>query len=88
MHNKIREKITSPEVWAKTEKVLDKVNHIARETHKRHVTIKDRHHRSFIKFPMSLGIALTLILPVFAAAGLAAFLMNDWRVHVEKQESE
>lgn len=73
---------------AKTERLLEKVNHLARESHKRHVTIKDRHHRPFLHFPMTLGIAAAVALPIIATLGLAAFLINDWQVDIKKREEE
>lgn len=88
MHKQLKEKITSPEVRATTEKVLDKVNHLARESHVRRVTIKDRHHRPFLVFPMSLGIAFAVILPIIAGLGLAAFLINDWKADVHRHDAE
>lgn len=84
----LEEKIDKEKLKALTERVLDKVNHLARESHKRHVTIKDRHHRPFVSFPMTLGIAAAVALPIIATLGLAAFLINDWQVDVHKREEE
>lgn len=78
--------ITKEKVRVKTEEILERVNHLARESHKRHITIKDRHHRPFLVFPMSLGIIATAALPVIAILGLAAFLINDWQVELKKHD--
>ena len=88
MQNNEKTKLTKEVLKKTTEHVLEKVNHLARESHKRHVTIKDRHHRPFLAFPMSLGIAAAVALPIIATIGLAAFLINDWQVDVHKREEE
>lgn len=65
-----------------------KFNELARETHARHITIKDRHHNHLFAFPATLGIAAALILPVVVGLGLIAFLMNDWKAAVDKHVEE
>jgi hypothetical protein len=70
------------------EKIYHKVNHLARTAHVHRVIIKNHKREPFIKFPMTLGIALVLILPILAGFGLFAFLWNDWEAAVERIEHE
>jgi hypothetical protein len=88
MYKKMTEQVRREELPANVEKVYHKVNHLAREAHVRHVTIKDNKHRHLVTFPMTFGIAAALILPLIATLGLAAFLINDWKIAVEKREQE
>jgi len=80
--------ITKEKLKAHTEKVYHKVNHLARTAHAHRVILKNEKRQPFLTFPMTLGIAFALILPIIAGFGLLAFLMNDWDAAIERIERE
>jgi hypothetical protein len=86
MNSDNNKNITKETLQVSGEKIYHNVNELARAAHARHVTIKDHKHRHLVSFPMTFGIAAALILPLIATMGLAAFLINDWKVDVEKRE--
>lgn len=88
MEKHIKEHLNKEKLKAHGEKVYHKFNEFARETHARHITVKDRHYNHLFTFPATLGIVAALILPVVVGLGLIAFLMNDWKAAVNRREEE
>lgn len=84
----MKEQITKTKLKSHTVKVYHKVNDLAQKAHAHRVIIKDHKHKEFLHFPMTLGIAIAVILPIIAGLGLAAFLINDWKAAVEKIEQQ
>jgi hypothetical protein len=80
--------ITKEKLKTHSENVYHKVNHLARKAHGHNVIIKNHKREPFIKVPMTLGIAFTVILPIIAGFGLVFFLMNDWEAAIERIERE
>jgi hypothetical protein len=69
-------------------KVYHTVNELARKAHAHRVIVKNHKREPFLVFPMTLGIALAVILPILAGFGLFAFLWNDWEAALERMEHE
>jgi hypothetical protein len=86
MNKRLNESVTREALRVSGEKIYHKVNELARAAHVRHVTIKDHKHSHLVSFPMTFGIAAALILPLIATVGLAAFLINDWKVDIHKRD--
>jgi hypothetical protein len=84
----MQEHFTNDKLKTHSEKIYHKVNHLARTAHAHRVIIKNHKREPFLKFPMTLGIALAVILPILAGFGLLAFLMNDWDAALERYERE
>ena len=69
------------------DKVVAKVRELLHEGNVRHVVIKNDGGRTLIEFPVTLGVAGALLLPVWAAVGAIAALVTNCRIEVERAES-
>jgi hypothetical protein len=88
MDTNFNKHLTREKLKTHTERVYHKVNHLARNAHIHNVIIKNHKREPFLRFPMTLGIALAVILPFIAGFGLVFYLMNDWEAAIERIEHE
>jgi len=68
--------------------VVGKIKELIREGNVRHVVIKNGEGRTLIEFPVSIGLAGALLLPVWAAVGAVAAMVTDCTIEVERNEEE
>ena len=68
--------------------VIGKIKELIREGNVRHVVIKNEEGRTLIEFPVSVGLAGALLLPVWAAVGAVAAMVTDCTIEVERNEEE
>ena len=54
----------------------------------RHVVIKNEEGRTLIEFPVSIGLAGALLLPVWAAVGAVAAMVTHCTIEVERDKEE
>ena len=52
----------------------------------RHVVIKNEEGRTLIEFPVSIGLAGALLLPVWAAVGAIAAMVTQCTIEVERDD--
>lgn len=67
------------------ENLLKKVKEIINEGNARRITIKDKHGKDIIMFPLTIGVVGTVIAPVLAAIGALAALIGQCTITVEKE---
>lgn len=68
------------------EKIVEKVKELLHEGNVRHVVIKNDDGKTLIEFPVTVGVAGALLLPVWAAVGALAALVTDCSIEVEREE--
>ena len=67
------------------DKVIGKIKELLHEGNVRHVVIKNDEGRTLIEFPVSIGLAGALLLPVWAAVGAIAAMVTDCTIEVERE---
>ena len=66
--------------------VSAKIKELIREGNVRHVVIKNEEGRTLIEFPVSIGLAGALLLPVWAAVGAIAAMVTQCTIEVERDD--
>lgn len=67
-------------------RALEKFNEFARESHAKHVKIFDRDGKHIMHFPLTLGVAGFVILPIVASIGIIVFFLNEYHATFEKMK--
>ncbi len=70
------------------DRVVAKIKELLHEGNVRHVVIKNEEGRTLIEFPVSIGLAGALLLPVWAAVGAVAAMVAHCTIEVERDEEE
>jgi hypothetical protein len=70
---------------SKGEKLLEKVNELAREGHGRHISIKDRHERTVLSFPLTFGVAAAVIAPILVCIGVIIFFVTESTLVIKRK---
>ena len=70
------------------DRVIAKIKELLHEGNVRHVVIKNDEGRTLIEFPVSIGLAGALLLPVWAAVGAIAAMVTDCTIEVERETEE
>ena len=70
------------------DKVIAKIKELLHEGNVRHVVIKNDEGRTLIEFPVSMGVAGALLLPVWAAVGAIAAIVASCTIEVERVTKE
>lgn len=82
-----KQKKTSHETFkVKGEDLLGKVKQLINEGNVRRIIIKDSNEKSIIEFPLTVGVVITVLLPVLAAIGAIAALVSECSITVEREE--
>jgi hypothetical protein len=68
------------------EKIVTKIRELLHEGNVRHVVIKNEEGKALIEFPVTVGVAGALLVPVWAAIGALAALVTDCKIVVERGE--
>jgi hypothetical protein len=68
------------------EKVVTKIREVLYEGTVRHVVIKNDEGKTLIEFPVSIGVAGAILVPVWAAIGALAALVTNCRIEVERAD--
>lgn len=66
------------------ENLLKKVKELIREGNVRKITIKDKHDKVIMEFPLTFGVVGAVIAPVLAAVGAIAALIGECTISVER----
>jgi hypothetical protein len=74
------------EYKVKGEKIVAKIRELVREGNVRHVVIKNEEGKTLIEFPVTVGVAGALLLPVWAAIGALAAVVSNCKIVVERGE--
>jgi len=67
------------------EELLGKVKNLVKEGNIRRLIIKDNKGRVIIEFPLTVGVVITVLLPVFAAIGALAALVTECSITVVRE---
>ncbi len=70
------------------DRVVAKIKELLHEGNVRHVVTKNDEGRTLIEFPVSIGLAGALLLPVWAAVGAIAAMVTDCTIEVERGTEE
>ncbi|HNW88363.1 MAG TPA: DUF4342 domain-containing protein [Bacteroidales bacterium] len=76
------------EFKVKGEKLLEKIKQLIHEGNIRRIIIKDDKERIFMEIPLTVGLVGTALLPVLAAVGALAALVNDFTIVVINKEEQ
>lgn len=68
------------------EDLLKKVKEIIKEGNVRRIIIKDVKGKSIIEFPLTVGVVITVIIPVLAAIGAIAALITECTITVVREK--
>lgn len=67
------------------EKIVAKLKELLHEGSVRHVVIKNEEGKVLIEFPVTVGVAGALLIPVWAAIGALAALVSNCSIVVERE---
>jgi hypothetical protein len=70
------------------DRVVGKLKELLHEGNVRHIVIKNEEGRTLIEFPVSIGVAGALLLPVWAAVGAVAAMVTKCSIEVEREDEE
>jgi hypothetical protein len=70
------------------DKVVATIKDLIREGNVRHVVIKNEDGRTLIEFPVAIGVAGAVLLPVWAAVGAIAAIVTKCTIEIERQMEE
>ena len=70
------------------DKVVATIKELIREGNVRHVVIKNDEGRTLIEFPVSIGVAGAVLLPVWAAVGAVAAIVTKCTIEIERDTEE
>jgi hypothetical protein len=80
------EKVKYEEFRVDGEQLLGKIREIIHEGNVRRIIIKNDQGQELIEFPLTIGVAGVLLLPVWAAVGAIAALAANLTIVVERAE--
>jgi hypothetical protein len=67
--------------------LLNKVKEVIHEGNVRRIILKDEHGKTFMEFPLTVGVVGAIVAPVLAAVGAVAALASSLTIVVEKIDS-
>jgi hypothetical protein len=70
------------------DKIVAKIKELVHEGNVRHVVIKNDDGRTLIEFPVTVGVAGAVLVPVWAAVGALAALVTKCSIEVEREDEE
>ena len=74
------------EFKVKGDQVLGKLKELLHEGNVRHIVIKNDEGKVLIEFPVTIGLAGALLLPVWAAVGAIAAMVTNFTIEVERTD--
>jgi len=70
----------------KGDELLAKVKELIKEGNIRRLIIKDKKGKVLVEFPLTIGVVLTVVVPVLAAVGAIAALVSECSIVVEREK--
>jgi len=68
------------------EKIVSKIKELIHQGNVRHIVIKNDEGRTLIEFPVTVGVAGAVLIPVWAAVGALAALVTNCSIEVERED--
>jgi Flp pilus assembly pilin Flp len=84
--NKTDQKTRTEEFKVSGGEIINKIKELLHEGNIRRIILKDEQGKTFIEFPLTVGIVGAALLPVLAAIGAIAALVSKLTIVVEKVE--
>jgi Flp pilus assembly pilin Flp len=85
--NKTDQKTRTEEFKVSGGEILNKIKELLHEGNIRRIILKDEQGKTFIEFPLTVGIVGAALLPVLAAIGAIAALVSKLTIVVEKVDN-
>lgn len=85
--NKTDQKTRTEEFKVSGGEIINKIKELLHEGNIRRIILKDEQGKTFIEFPLTVGIVGVALLPVLAAIGAIAALVSKLTIVVEKVDS-
>jgi hypothetical protein len=82
--NKTDQKTRTEEFKVSGGEIINKIKELLHEGNIRRIILKDEQGKTFIEFPLTVGIVGAALLPVLAAIGAIAALVSKLTIVVEK----
>ncbi|MGB1841187.1 MAG: DUF4342 domain-containing protein [Longimicrobiales bacterium] len=76
------------EFKVKGDQVVTKLKELLHEGNVRHIVIKNDEGKVLIEFPVTIGLAGALLLPVWAAVGAIAAMVTNCTIEVERTDED
>ena len=76
------------EIKVKGDEVVAKLKELLHEGNVRHIVIKNEDGKTLIEFPVTIGLAGALLLPVWAAVGAVAAMVTKCTIEVERTDDD
>lgn len=70
------------------DKVIATIRELIHEGNVRRVVIKNDDGRTLIEFPVTIGVAGAVLVPVWAAVGAIAAIVTDCTIEVERTDQD
>ena len=70
------------------DRVVGKLKELIHEGNVRHIVIKNDEGRTLIEFPVSVGLAGAVLLPMWAAVGAVAAMVTKCSIEVERDDED
>lgn len=74
------------EIKVTGEELLKKIKEIINEGNVRKIIIKDDKGNTYLEIPLIIGVAATILLPIYAAIGAIAALVSNFTIEVIRKE--
>lgn len=65
--------------------VMTQVKHLVHEGNVRRVVVKSREGHTIVEFPLTVGVIVTIVVPVWVAIGAVVALATGCSIEVEKR---
>lgn len=79
-------KTTEETIKVNGKQLVQKVKELIAEGNVRRITIKDKKGKELVAFPLTIGVAGTVIAPVLAGIGAIAALIGECTIAVEREK--
>jgi hypothetical protein len=68
------------------EKLIKKVKKLIKEGNVRRIIINDKSGKTFVEFPLTIGVVGAVVAPILAAVGAIAALVTECTITVVREE--
>lgn len=82
----MEEKVRKEEFKVNGDELLSFVKKLIHEGNIRRITIKDKDGNTLLEIPLTIGVALSVLIPIWVAIGAIAALATNYIIVIEKIE--
>ncbi|HPB34236.1 MAG TPA: DUF4342 domain-containing protein [Caldisericia bacterium] len=84
----MEEKVRKEEFKVNGDELLGFVKKLIHEGNIRRITIKDKDGNTLLEIPLTVGVAVSILIPVWVAIGAIAALATNYIIVIEKIEGD